>query len=106
MTEFEQGLLLGILIGEGHFGGDGKQPQITVRMHTRHQRLFETLQRLCPESRLYGPYEHGGRSYYQWMVRGEALREKLLPVLERLPIEQTDEHVYRRYQEMKERYNL
>ena len=43
---FEQGLLLGILIGEGHFGGDGKQPQITLRMHTRHQRLFETLLRL------------------------------------------------------------
>ncbi|WP_291423647.1 hypothetical protein [Deinococcus sp.] len=106
MTEFEQGLLLGILIGEGHFGGDGKQPQITVRMHTRHQRLFETLRRMCPDSKLYGPYQHGGRSYYQWMVRGEALREKLLPLLDRLPIEQTDEHVYARYMDMKQRYNL
>ena len=23
-----------------------------------------------PETRLYGPYNHGGRSYYQWMARG------------------------------------
>ncbi|WP_155298647.1 hypothetical protein [Deinococcus kurensis] len=103
---FEQGLLLGILIGEGHFGGDGKQPQITLRMHTRHQRLFETLLRLCPGSKLYGPYNHGGRRYFQWMARGEVLRETLLPLLDRLPLEDIDEHVYERYQDMKVRYGL
>lgn len=106
MTEFERGLLLGVLIGEGHFGGDGKQPQVTIRMHTKHQRLFETLLRICPESKLYGPYEHGGRSYYQWMVRGQVLRERLLPILDELPMEETDNHVFERYQEMKQRYGL
>ena len=105
MTEFERGLLLGVLIGEGHFGGDGKQPQITVRMHTRHQRLFETLLRLCPDSKLYGPYHHGGRSYFQWMLRGEALRA-LLPLLDSLPLEATDEHAYERFEDMKRRYHL
>lgn len=106
LSEFERGLLLGILIGEGHFGGDGKQPQITLRMHTRHQRLFETLLRLLPESKLYGPYTHGGRSYFQWMMRGQALRDTLIPLLDDSPLAQTDEYAYERYQDMKKRYGL
>ncbi len=106
LTEFEQGLLLGILIGEGHFGGDGKQPQITVRMHTKHQKLFETLLGICPDSKLYGPYHHGGRSYYQWMVRGQTLKGTLIPLLDRLPLQEIDEHVFGRYSDMKLRYGL
>ena len=33
---FETGLLVGLLVGEGHFGGDGRQPHVTLRMHTDH----------------------------------------------------------------------
>lgn len=106
LNDFHQGLLLGILIGEGSFGGDGKQPQITLRMHTRHQRLFERLLELVPGSKLYGPYDHGGRRYFQWMARGQVLRDTLLPMLDALPLEDTDEYVYERYQEMKLRYKL
>ena len=106
MTEFEAGVLLGVLIGEGHFGGDGLQPQITVRMHTRHARLFERLLAWCPGSRLYGPYHHGGRDYYQWMARGPALRAHLVPLLDGLPLEHIDEHVFGRYQDMKRKYGL
>ncbi|GGR02678.1 hypothetical protein [Deinococcus ruber] len=106
LSAFDQGLLLGILIGEGHFGGDGKQPQVTLRMHTRHQKLFATLMRLFPAARLYGPYEHGGRSYYQWMARGALLREQLVPLLDALPLAEIDEHAASRYQEMKTRYGL
>lgn len=106
LSEFERGVLIGILIGEGHFGGDGRQPQITVRMHIRHERLFTRLVEWCPGSRLYGPYHHGGRSYYQWMARGEGLRGQLLPLLDALPLEEIDEHVYERYQSMKEKYGL
>ncbi|WP_308425525.1 hypothetical protein [Deinococcus seoulensis] len=106
LSDFQQGLLLGILIGEGSFGGDGKQPQITLRMHTRHQRLFERLLELVPGSKLYGPYDHGGRRYFQWMARGQVLRDTLLPMLDALPLEDTDEYVYERYQEMKLRYKL
>lgn len=106
MNDFEKGLLTGILIGEGHFGGDGKQPQVTVRMHTRHHQLFETLLRLCPGGKLYGPYNHGGRHYYQWMVRGEALRTELMPLLEEAGLERLDEYAYERYQDMKQRYGL
>jgi hypothetical protein len=86
LSEFDQGLVVGILIGEGSFGGDGKQPQITLRMHTRHAALFMWLVERFPRTKLYGPYGHGGRSYYQWMARGPALVEDVLPLLEaRLP---------------------
>src|SRR5437870_1076779 len=63
LTDVERGLLAGVLIGEGHFGGDGKNPQITLRMHVRHESLFRWLERRFPRSRLYGPYNHGGRHY-------------------------------------------
>lgn len=99
-------MLLGILIGEGHFGGDGRQPQVTVRMHLRHEQLFRRLLTWCPGSRLYGPYHHGGRSYFQWMVRGDVLRDRLVPLLDSLPLEETDEYVYARYRAMKEKYSL
>src|SRR6202022_2345882 len=79
--EFELGFLLGILAGEGHFGGDGRQPEVTPRMHTGQERLFRWLQRAFPGGRLYGPYHHGGRDYYQWMARGEYLRRTLVPLI-------------------------
>lgn len=82
-TAFEVGLLVGLLIGEGHFGGDGRQPQVTLRMHVGHESLFRWLERTFPGGRLYGPYEHGGRRYYQWMARGAFLREVLVPLLDR-----------------------
>ena len=44
-------------------------------MHTRHEALFRWLMQRFPRSRLYGPYHHGGRSYYQWMARGRVLVE-------------------------------
>lgn len=105
MQELEQGILLGILIGEGHFGGDGRQAHITVRMHSRNRPLFEWLLQVVPGSRLYGPYRHSGRDYCQWMVRGPALRE-LLTVLDRLPLKEISPQTYARYRQMKENYNL
>lgn len=82
LSPFERGVLIGLLIGEGSFGGDGKQPQVAVRMHVRHETLFRWLMERFPNTRLYGPYHHGGRSYYQWMARGRPLVADVLPVLE------------------------
>ena len=95
---------MGILIGEGHFGGDGKYPQITLRMHVRHEALFRWLQELFPRSRLYGPYGHGGRNYYQWMARGPALAEDVLPVVESVLTEHIDAHAARRLRAMRADY--
>jgi hypothetical protein len=104
LSDFDAGLLLGILVGEGSFGGDGKQPQVTVRMHVRHEALFRWLAEKLPRSRLYGPYDHGGRRYYQWMARGPALVEDLLPVLEDRLTADLDGHAAARFEAMRERY--
>ena len=103
-TEFEHGLLIGLLVGEGHFGGDGRQPQVTLRMHVKHEALFSWLERTFPGGRLYGPYHHDGRHYYQWMARGTYLRDELLPILERGLTRELDEHCYERFVAMCERY--
>jgi hypothetical protein len=105
MNDFEEGFLLGILVGEGHFGGDGRQPQVTLRMHVRHEELFRRLAAIIPGSKLYGPYHHGGRDYYQWMVRGAALKEQLLPLLLR-HLDEVDAYVRERIKTMIERYKL
>jgi hypothetical protein len=105
MNAFESGFMVGILVGEGHFGGDGKQPHVSLRMHTRHQGLFMWLEASFPGGRLYGPYHHGGRSYYQWMVRGRALRDELLPLLESSAY-LLDDHVRGRVETMCSTYSL
>jgi hypothetical protein len=105
-TAFEIGLLVGILIGEGHFGGDGRQPQVSLRMHTDHEKLFQWILRAFPGGRLYGPYDHAGRRYYQWMARGDFLRHELVPLLDRHLTADLDEKAHRRYREMKLRYRL
>jgi hypothetical protein len=104
LTEFDRGLFVGLLVGEGSFGGDGKQPQVTLRMHVRHEALFQWLMERFPAARLYGPYHHGGRSYYQWMARGSVLVHDVLPVLEPELHEGLDGHAAGRFQEMCRRY--
>jgi hypothetical protein len=104
MQDFDAGFFVGILVGEGSFGGDGKQPQITLRMHTRHQAIFDWVMTRFPRTKLYGPYTHGGRSYYQWMARGRVLVEDVLPLLETSLTSGLDDYAYQRFNEMTDRY--
>ena len=104
LTELDRGILVGILIGEGSFGGDGRQPQVTLRMHVRHEALFRWLMERFPRTKLYGPYGHGGRSYFQWMARGDALVEDVLPVLDELLTDEVDSYAAGRLRTMRERY--
>ena len=103
-SDFETGLLVGLLIGEGHFGGDGKQPHVTLRMNIRHETLFRWIEATFPGGRLYGPYHHGGRHYFQWMARGTYLRDVLVPVLREHLTSTTDEYAFRRFHDMCDRY--
>jgi hypothetical protein len=103
-TQFDFGFLVGLLVGEGHFGGDGRQPHVTLRMHVRHVAIFDWLERTFPGGRVYGPYHHGGRDYLQWMARGAFLRDELAPVLDRFLSPSRDQHSFDRYQLMKDRY--
>lgn len=104
LTAFERGLLVGILIGEGSFGGDGRQPQVSLRMHVRHEALFRWLVRRLPRTKLYGPYHHGERSYFQWMARGRALVEDVLPLLEAEVTPAVDAYAAHRLEQTRERY--
>jgi hypothetical protein len=104
LSDFDRGLVVGLLIGEGSFGGDGKQPQVVLRMHVRHEAVFRWLEARFPNCRLYGPYNHGGRRYFQWMARGEALVRDLLPILEAELTPDLDQHSYDRYRLMCDRY--
>jgi hypothetical protein len=104
-TEFEKGVMVGLLIGEGHFGGDGRQPQITLRMHVRHEALFKWIEQTFPGGKLYGPYNHDGRQYLQWMARGSYLRDVLMPVLDDHLTAELDVQACHRFREMKARYH-
>jgi hypothetical protein len=104
LTPLDEGVIVGLLIGQGNFGGDGRKPQVTLRMHVRHEALLRWLQARVPRSRLYGPYDHGDRCYFQWMVRGPALVEDLLPVLERHIQPELDAHAHERLMGMIARY--
>ncbi len=105
IDDFSAGFFLGLVTGEGSFGGDGRQPQVTIRMHTRHERLFDWLCETFPGGRLYGPYHHGGRSYYQWMARGAFLREEVAPLIA-ANLHRLDDHVADRFRDMCSRYAI
>lgn len=105
LDDFSLGVLVGLLIGDGHFGGDGRQPQVTLRMHTRHEKLLRWVAARFPGSRIYGPYHHGGRNYLQWMARGPYLRDVILPIVAPC-IRPLDPHVWSRIQDMCERYRI
>src|SRR3954452_2329247 len=91
-------------MSEGSFGGDGKQPQIILRKHVRHEALLRWLVARFPRTRLYGPYHHGDRSYFQWMARGRTLVEDVLPVLEGVVTPALDDAAAARIAEMRSRY--
>src|SRR5690348_9108091 len=103
-TRFEIGYFVGLLVGEAHFGGDGRSPQVTLRMHVRHEAIFRWIGQTFPGGRLYGPYEHDGRRYLQWMARGAFLRDELIPLLDCHLTPELDRHSYDRFQLMKVRY--
>ena len=104
LSDFDRGFFIGLLVGEGSFGGDGRQPQVVLRMHVRHEALFHWLEARFPRCRLYGPYHHSGRSYYQWMARGRALVQDVLPILETDLLAERDAHSAERFRTMCERY--
>ena len=104
LSDIERGLIAGILMSEGSFGGDGKQPHVMLRKHVRHESLMRWLVARFPRSRLYGPYHHGDRSYFQWVARGPALVEDVLPLLDELVVPGLDARAAGRLADLHERY--
>ena len=111
LEDFEAGLIIGLLIGEVHFGGDQKQAQVTLRMRVRELPLLQWVHARLPAGKLYGPYSYtykdgGTRTTYQLMYRGKALRDQLVPFLDTYDWKDLAPGVYARYAAMKERYQL
>lgn len=104
LSDLDRGVVCGLLLSQGSFGGDGRQPQITLRMHVRHETLLRWLVARFPRTRLYGPYHHGDRSYFQWMARGRPLVEDVMPVLEAAITDELDPPARARLEEMRGRY--
>lgn len=82
LTDRERGIIIGLLVTQASIGGDGKAPHVILKLHVRHERLLRWLADRIPRSRLYGPYHHGDRHFFQWVARGPALVMDLLPLLE------------------------
>lgn len=104
LSDTERGLAAGILLSDGSFGGDGRQPHLILRKHVRHEQLVRWLADRFPSSKLYGPYTHGDRSYFQWVSRGRGLVAEVLPVIEPLITPDLDAHAAGRIAEMREDY--
>jgi hypothetical protein len=103
MNQVQKGFVLGFFTGQGSFGGDGRTPHLTLRMHTKHEQLLIKLTQLIEGSQIYGPYSHSGREYLQWMLRGDELAKVVnAEVFEGL--KEWDEPSYQRYREMVDTY--
>lgn len=82
--EFEMGYIMGLVVGEGSFTSDRRQPCLQVKLHARDPFPLRFLaDRLG--GRVYGPYHHESRSYFTWLLRGPALRSALPLFREHLP---------------------
>lgn len=91
-------------MGEGHFGGDGKQPHLMVKTHVRRKSLLEWLVARIPGAKLYGPYNHGERHYMQLMVRGRPLIDFLFELSRDGRWGEIDSYSHGRLKSMVDRY--
>jgi 16S rRNA (guanine527-N7)-methyltransferase len=100
LSDYERGLLAGLLIGEGHFGVDRGTPNVVLGMSARHETLLRHVQAPLPGARLWGPYDYRGRFFFRLVLRGRRLRQ-LLDVFDSPDLGQWCPHVGRRYAQMR-----
>jgi len=105
-TEFDIGFLVGLLVGEGSFGGDGKHALVAIGMHPDHAEVFRWLSSHFPGGRVYGPYRYGIRKILRWHATGPFLKHTVIPILDRYLHPRYSRRVFRRYLAMKHRYGL
>ena len=83
-SEFDLGYAMGLIVGAGSFTSDRRQAALSVKMHERDPRPLEHL-RAVFGGRVFGPYAHGDRHYYLYLLRGPALRASLDLLVARMP---------------------
>ena len=84
VNSFELGYAMGLIVGEGSFTGDRQQPSLELKAHRRDIEPLEHLQRVLG-GRIFGPYDHGGRNLYAYMLRGRELKDAVPVLHEHLP---------------------
>jgi hypothetical protein len=72
VSEFDLGYVMGLMVGEGSFSGDKEQPALQLRLKEDDPEPLRKLNRILGGN-VYGPYSHGERSYFVWLLRGPAL---------------------------------
>jgi hypothetical protein len=81
---FAVGYAMGLVAGEGSFTGDRQQPSLEIRMHRRDMEPLEDVRRVLG-GRIFGPYTHGGRPLYVYMLRGRELKAAIPLLQQHLP---------------------
>lgn len=84
ISDFDLGYIMGVIVGEGSFTGDWRNPCLQVKLHQRDVAVLEFLQNSLG-GRIYGPYHHGGRHYSMWLLRGDELDKAVALFIRHLP---------------------
>lgn len=80
MTEFEKGFVIGLIVGEGSFTGDKRQPSLDVRMGSDDPEPIKFLQKqfggaIYHYTRLYK--DGKVRDIYDYHLRGAELKQSI-----------------------------
>ena len=67
---------MGLIVGEGSFSGDLRQPSLCVALHASDPLPLADLRSVFGGV-IYGPYVHDGRHRCNWLLRGWQLQEAL-----------------------------
>lgn len=84
ISDFDLGFIMGVIVGEGSFTGDWRNPCLQVKLHQRDVAVLEFLQRSLG-GKIYGPYHHGERHYSMWLLRGDELDRAVALFVRHLP---------------------
>jgi hypothetical protein len=84
VDDFTIGYLIGLIVGEGSFTADRRAPVLSVKMHEEDPEALRILARSLG-GRVYGPYDHDGRHFFLYHLRGQALRSAVPLFLSHLP---------------------
>ena len=83
-NDFDLGYAMGLIVGEGSFSGDRRQPVLAVKLHERDPAPLLFLLRALG-GKVYGPYHHECRRFYVYFLRGPDLRRAIPLFLHHLP---------------------
>jgi hypothetical protein len=81
MDPFKLGYAMGLIVGEGSFTNNRQYGVMSLKLHERDPLPFQLLCHVFG-GKVYGPYEHDGRHFLLYLLRGWEL-EAALPLFDR-----------------------